>query len=108
MTEKNRKRVFENIRTILGKMDDDWILTNEILPDSRLVTDLGFESIDIVVLCTAIENYYRQQFPFSLFFAQVGQREERDIRIEELVDLVCRHQDQDKTLQLSGQVARCD
>ncbi|WP_300462897.1 hypothetical protein [Desulfobacula sp.] len=54
------EQIFEEIHGILKKMDDDLILSYEILPNSRLIEDLGFESIDIVILCTTIETHFQQ------------------------------------------------
>jgi len=36
---------------------------------------MGFESIDVVAFGMAIEEHYKQAFPFAEFLAAVGQRE---------------------------------
>ena len=95
MERRNEQQIFNDLYQILQQMDDDISLSDDFFPESRLVADLGFESIDIVVFCTTIEGHFQQQFPFARFLAEVGQRDERDIRLEEIVELVCLHQQEE-------------
>ena len=78
MERRNEQQIFNDLYQILQQMDDDISLSDDFFPESRLVADLGFESIDIVVFCTTIEGHFQQQFPFARFLAEVGQRDERE------------------------------
>jgi acyl carrier protein len=53
--------------------------------------DLGLASIDAVVLGETLEERYGQKIPFGEMMAELGRRENRDIRLGELVDFLARH-----------------
>jgi len=69
----------------------DWEYSGSISRETRFFSDLGLESIDAVVLGEAIESHYRQQFPYAEFLAKLGERNQRDITIGELVDFLHPH-----------------
>ena len=86
-----KEKLLEDLKELLLTLSEDWEYGEPITESTYLIQDLGFESIDIVVLCTNVEQQYNQTLPFSEFLAEIGQREVRDIRIDELVDFFCRH-----------------
>jgi acyl carrier protein len=88
MNETSKEAVYDEIMGILKKLSGDWEYYEEITPRTFFAADLGFESIDLVVLATNIEKQYQKQFPFAQFFAEVGQRDVRDVQVGELVDFV--------------------
>jgi acyl carrier protein len=94
MTEATREAVFKTVVDILRKMDEDWEDSTELTPETWLVADLGLESIDVVVLGTTIQEHYNRSMPFAEFLAEIGEREIRDIRIDQFVDFVHRHLNQ--------------
>jgi acyl carrier protein len=59
-------------------------------PDALLFTGLGLESLDAVVLGTAIQEHYRIQMPFAELLADIGEKR-RDLSIAELADFVNQH-----------------
>ncbi|MEW6442559.1 MAG: phosphopantetheine-binding protein [bacterium] len=86
-----RERIFEDLKELIASLSEDWEFSSPIAQSTFLIRDLGFESIDIVILCTNVEQRYGQTLPFSEFLAEIGQREVRDIRIDELVEFFHRH-----------------
>jgi acyl carrier protein len=80
--------VYNDILGILDKLSEDWEYSEDVTPETYLISDLGFESIDLVVLGTTIEKKYDKKLPFARFFAELGLREIKDIRLGELVDFV--------------------
>ncbi len=80
--------IAESVKGILHQMMANMDFDDEIRPSTWLVADLGFESIDIVVLGTAIQQQLSENLPFSEYLSQVGQREIRDISFNELVTFV--------------------
>ncbi len=68
----------------------DWDYAEEVGPESLLFTGLGMESLDAVVLCTAIQEHYRTTMPFAELLAEIGQQQ-RDLSIAELAEFVERH-----------------
>ena len=68
----------------------DWDYADEVGPASLLFTELGMESLDAVVLCTAIQEHYRTTMPFAELLAEIGQQQ-RDLSIAELAAFVGQH-----------------
>ena len=68
----------------------DWDYADPVSPVSLLFTGLGMESLDAVVLCTAIQEHYQTTMPFAELLADIGQKQ-RDLSIAELADFVAQH-----------------
>ena len=88
MNKVSKDKIFADLLTILDELTDDWEYSGEISLKTSLFDDLGFESIDVVALGTAIEENYRQTLPFAEFLAEIGQREEQNIRVEDIVEFL--------------------
>ncbi len=87
----DRQTVFTTVSEILKNMLGDWEYSGTITGETFLVADLGFESLDIVIMGETIQQQYQKILPFAQFLAEVGQREVRDIRVNELVDFTLQH-----------------
>jgi len=68
----------------------DWDYADPVGPESLLFTGLGMESLDAVVLCTAIQDHYQTTMPFAELLADIGQKQ-RDLSIAELAEFVGQH-----------------
>jgi acyl carrier protein len=68
----------------------DWDYADPVGPESLLFSGLGMESLDAVVLCTAIQEHYQTTMPFAELLADIGQKQ-RDLSIAELAEFVCQH-----------------
>lgn len=69
----------------------DHELADALGPQTRLVADLGFESMDVVMLLVAIEGHYRRQdLPFDRVLT-VGGQYVTELRVGEVVDFLVRH-----------------
>jgi acyl carrier protein len=84
-------QVLAGILELLDELKGDWEYDGEIAAETRFVSDLGLESLEIVVLSTMIQQLYGK-LPFPAFFDDIGQRplEERDVSVAELVSFVSR------------------
>ncbi|MEI6126777.1 MAG: phosphopantetheine-binding protein [Pseudomonadota bacterium] len=91
MTLLDRESIFKTVAGMIQQMQGDWEYAGEITDDTFLVSDLGFESLDIVVLGETIQQHYEAVMPFSQFLADVGQREVRDISVGECVAFTHKH-----------------
>jgi acyl carrier protein len=76
---------------LLQELSHDWEYSKEITADTGLFADLGFESLDAVVLGTAIQEHYQQTMPFAELLADVGQREIRELTVGDLVTFIETH-----------------
>ena len=88
-----RLNVMADLLEMLDQLAGDWEYSSAITAETLLFDDLGFESLDIVVLGTAIQEKYGVLMPFAEFLIDVGQRELRDISVGELVEFVQQHID---------------
>jgi acyl carrier protein len=79
--------ILADILDIMSTMADDWEYGEEIAESTFLFRELGFESLDLVVLGTSLQERYGRM-PFAEFLADIGQREIRDVTVGELVAFV--------------------
>ena len=86
----SRQEILDYLLQKMGELTQDWDYPDPVRPESKLFTELGFESLDAVVLCTAIQEHYQTPMPFAELLAEIGQ-EQRDLSIDELTDFVHTH-----------------
>lgn len=65
--------------------------SGEIGRESLFFADLGFASIDAVVLGEMLEQRYGRKLPFGELFAELGSRGASDLEIGEMADFLHRH-----------------
>jgi acyl carrier protein len=71
----SKEVILTDVILILKEMIVDWDLEFEAAmgPDTKLIADLGFESIDVVQLVVAIEEHFRRRgLPWEEFLMQDG------------------------------------
>jgi acyl carrier protein len=59
--------------------------------ETRFFSDLGFASIDAVVLGEELERRYGHKLPFNRLLTELAQRQAEDLEVGELVDFLVRH-----------------
>jgi len=84
-------QLLAEIVKMMTELAGDWEYDGEITPDTYLFGDLGMESLDLVVLCTAIQERHGRM-PFAEFFAELGQRAPKDLSVGEFVAFIDQHQ----------------
>ena len=75
---------------LLRSLAADWDYSGEITLDTYLIQNLGSTSLDVVILSTTVQQKYDTIMPFTDLFADIGQREVRDITVGEWIDFVYR------------------
>src|SRR5690554_941715 len=88
-----REAILDDMVQILTDMTADWDLDfgGGVTADTRLIADLGFESIDVVQLVVAIEERFQQRdLPFEKLLMVDG-RYVDDLRVEQVVDFLHEH-----------------
>jgi acyl carrier protein len=88
---RTRDQILAEVLDLLNGVVRDWDFEAPLGGETRLFADLAFESLDLVVLGAAVQERFGQTFPFPEFFAEIGQREVRDLTINEWVDFIERH-----------------
>ena len=91
METLTKEQIFIDVRGLLDDLKGDWDYEDEIVHDTRLFADLGFESIDAVALAAAIEELYQRQLPFAEYLAGLAQEEVPDITVEDIVTFTYQH-----------------
>jgi phosphopantetheinyl transferase/acyl carrier protein len=86
----SRQEILDYLLQKMGELTQDWDYPDPVGPESKLFTELGFESLDAVVLCTAIQEHYQTPMPFAELLAEIGEHQ-RDLSIDELTDFVNTH-----------------
>jgi acyl carrier protein len=86
-----RDQILAEVLKLLNSVVRDWEFEGPVGPNTRLFADLAFESLDLVVLGAKVQEHFGQNFPFPQLFAEIGQREVRDLTIGEWVDFIERH-----------------
>lgn len=86
----SRQEILDHLLQKMGELTQDWDYTDPVRPESLLFTELGFESLDAVVLFTAIQEHYQTPMPFAELLAEIGQHQ-RDLSIDEIASFVDTH-----------------
>jgi acyl carrier protein len=86
-----RDQILADLLALLNSMVRDWEFEGPVGVNTKLFADLAFESLDLVVLGAKLQEHFGQSFPFPEFFAEIGQREVRDLTIGEWVDFIQRN-----------------
>jgi acyl carrier protein len=85
--------VLQALLEIVRNMTSDWEtgFAGAPGPGTRLIADLGFESVDIVQLVVAIEQHFdRRDLPFEKLLMSEG-RYVDEVRIGDAVDFLVKH-----------------
>ncbi len=91
MNAIDQASIMAEMLNLLSQLARDWEYSGEITPKTFLFADLGFESIDAVVLASHVQDHYQRQLPFPELLAELGRREVKDISIGELVEFIHYH-----------------
>jgi acyl carrier protein len=86
-----REKIQDDVMELLSELADDWEYEGTITEETKLLGDMGLESLDIVVLATSLQQRYNQDLPFSEFFAEIGQRPTPDVSVREWTDFMVQH-----------------
>jgi acyl carrier protein len=87
----DQESIMTEVINLLSQLARDWEYSGEISSETFLFADLGFESIDAVVLASHVQDHYQRQLPFPELLAELGRREVKDISIGELVEFIHHH-----------------
>lgn len=98
----SRDQVLADTLELLDRQSEDWEYSGEITEDTDFLSDMGLQSLDVVILANAIQERYATVMPFADFFAELEGRERQDLSVREWVDFVYRHLDTSASLRNSA------
>ena len=87
------EQVMDDILKLFKQMGDDWEYSGTFTAETGLLSDLGFESLELVILGVSIQDHYQQKLPFPEFLADLGERQVPDIFLGDLVAFIHSHLD---------------
>lgn len=71
---------------LLEQLSEDWDYDEEITGATWLFSDLGFQSLDAVVLGNTLQERFGRPIPFADLLVDIGQRSVNDVTVDEWVD----------------------
>jgi acyl carrier protein len=84
----NRQTVLPRVTATLASLVQDWDLDTSILPETKLVADLGFESIDLIQMVAALEQEFgHPSLPFAELLIVEG-RYVDDLSVHQIADFL--------------------
>ena len=84
------ERIFQEVAGILEDMTSDWDIdfSGGVTPETRIISDLQFESIDVVQFIVQLEAHFqRKDLPFEKLL-MVDERYRDDFTVQEMVDFL--------------------
>ena len=91
------EHILADVLQLLRKVASDWEFDAPLTSETRLFSDLNFESLDLVIFGASVQEHFGQRLPFPEFFAQLGQRQAGDLTIGEWVQFIHTHLDERRT-----------
>lgn len=86
--KQSRQEILDYVLKALTDISQDWDYADPIGPDTQLFSEMGLDSLDLVVLGTGMQEHYQMQMPFAEFLAEIGERGQRDVTVAELADFI--------------------
>jgi len=83
--------ILGHVREVLARLARDWDYPDDVGPDTRLFADLQFESLDLVVFGTSVQDHYARELPFAQLFTAIGESGSGDITVGEMAAFIERH-----------------
>ena len=85
---KTKAEVMDDLKQVIATFENREF-SDAINEQTRFFADLGFVSIEAVVLGEKLDKFYDTQLPFPAFLKQLAQRNVQDIQVGELAEFVC-------------------
>ena len=84
---KTATDILEDLRAVIATFENrDY--SGDITADTRFFADLGFVSIDAVVLGERLEAHFQRPLPFPKFLSELAERNVSDIQVGELAEFL--------------------
>jgi len=86
--KQSRQEILDYVLNSLSDLSQDWDYSEPISQETLLFSQMGLDSLDLVVLGTGMQEHYGMQMPFAEFLSEIGERGQRDVPVGELVDFI--------------------
>ena len=94
--QRSRPEILADVVELIPTVRDDAPSADDVaISDTTMfLADLGWGSLEVVILANAMQDRYEQMFPFVEWFQKIGRQGQQDISIGEWVDFVHGHLEQ--------------
>jgi acyl carrier protein len=86
-----KQEITDRVLALLKQLANDWEYEGEISAETYLFSELGFQSLDVVILGNTLQEQYGQPIPYSELLADIGKRPLNDTNVGEWIEFTCRH-----------------
>ncbi len=88
---RTKQEIMNEVLHLLIQLARDWEFEGEIHAGTRLFSDLGFQSLDAVVLGNSLQERLGQPIPYGELLTEIGRRPFNDVTVGEWVDFTWKH-----------------
>ncbi|MBP6716523.1 MAG: acyl carrier protein [Acidobacteria bacterium] len=91
-TRPDRTQITDTVIATVTNITQDWSLSADVRPDTRLISELGFTSMDAIDLFAMLDIAFQSKLPFEQF-AVVGANGEyrQEFTIADVAEFVDTH-----------------
>jgi acyl carrier protein len=86
-----QEAVREQVLALMTQLAGDWEYDGEITMRTYLFSELGFQSLDAVVLGNTLQERYGRPIPYADLLADIGRRTFNDVTVGEWIDFTYQH-----------------
>jgi hypothetical protein len=88
-----RDEILADVVGRLRALVPDWEDSDDITEMTYLLSDMNWQSINMIVLANDMQENYAQPFPFDELFESIRSKETQDITVGEWVDFIYKNLD---------------
>ncbi|MDC3957713.1 hypothetical protein [Polyangium jinanense] len=85
--------ILKIVQTVVGEIIEDWHLDVEITPETQLVADIGFTSMDFIDLFASIDTQLRRKIAYEPLLQTPGGNYRADITSGEIASFIWKNYD---------------
>lgn len=86
-----KHEVSDKVFALLQQLANDWEFDGEIGPETYLFSELGLQSLDVVILGNTLQEHFGQPIPFADLLADIGRRSFNDSTVSEWIEFTHNH-----------------
>jgi acyl carrier protein len=91
MSARTLEQIYRDLAEVLAKAFPDRDISVPVVSQTRVLADLGFASIELVVLGERLEQFYGRKLPFGQFLASLRNTGAEDLEVGALVKFLQQH-----------------
>lgn len=86
-----RQEISDKIFALLQQLANDWEYEGEIGPETYLFSELGLQSLDVVILGNTLQEHFGRAIPYADLLADIGRRSFNDSTVGEWIEFTHMH-----------------